>query len=297
MRYRRKGLYSVSVKVGIAVFGTCLLLVLSIMAVGIYQVKSAISRNYARNAHLVIDLIETTVTWDSFEDYIETAQKTDHALSHEESGEDYVKNLNIIKKVAADAECEYIYIFIPKSDDIIYIMDTDEENPSYMGQHDTYESSGLSAEERQYIKEGRYEFVTRTDNSYGYLMSLFRKIEVRDDVYCYVSVDIQMAHILNEIYSQIGITTVSNLLIAIVCSLLAILYFRKTLVEPIVKIADATGRFTDDEDGNHERNVFNSLVINQKDEIGDLADSLKAMELDMNSKLQEMVRDKDENSS
>ena len=109
-----------------------------------------------------------------------------------------------------------------------------------------------------------------------------------DNVICYALVDISMTLVRAREMGSIIRLLVYLIAMVLIVSVAGVLYVNFVLIKPLKTLLKATSSYDgENQDATHE--VFSKLDIKTTDEIGDLAESMKKMEADINRKINELT--------
>ena len=113
------------------------------------------------------------------------------------------------------------------------------------------------------------------------------------NIICYTLVDISLQNVRNKQADNIIRLFFYLMITVVVLSGLGILVVHFTLIKPVKTLQDAAKSYdVNNPEKTHEK--FKELKVNTHDEFSDLAESMKAMENDINIKISELVKTNDE---
>ena len=179
-------------------------------------------------------------------------------------------------------EIKYIYVQVLEKDKVTYIFDADHTEDQYqLGTVRPVSTETMGMKDREY---GVPAFISNTPDD-GWLCSCMRPVlDDSGNPVALVGVDISMFEVVNNSIAYL-VTLIAIILIAV--ALLIILILRgvdKAVVRPINSLSHATRTFVEDRSGGlKEDSAITKLDIKTGDEIETLCDSVKQMELDINS--------------
>lgn len=201
---------------------------------------------------------------------------------------EYKSLLGLLKKLREDNHVVSLYLGYTDVDTMrdLYIVDASGEGQACQpGDMDSVEEEHISK-----VLNGDYTFPAYVTNypEYGWLCSASAPVYGEDgSVICMVLVDISMNEIRSDRQNFL-MQIAAIIAIAAVVMLIIILFITdKTLLKPIGKLSTAAKNYIGDE--KTEQSVFEPLKIKTGDEIEDLYDSLKQMEIDINSYISEVT--------
>lgn len=183
---------------------------------------------------------------------------------------------------ANDVDCIYAVFVDADTEAFIYLVDAAEEEPCPIGCFDpVYE------ENKRVLEDPAVGFPTYTTNTeeYGYLATTGTPVyDSSGEVAGYTMVDISMDNIAawqKKLSSRlIGL----ELIVTALVIFFSVLLVNRALVRPINQLSRAAREYSSDKDLS-AHNHFSRLDIHTHDEIGDLTESMKAMEQDLNDKI------------
>lgn len=204
---------------------------------------------------------------------------------------EYEELLDVLSRLREDNNAESLYLGYTDVDTMkdIYLVDASVEEPCKPGACDD-----IRPEHIEKIKEGDYEFPAFITNlpEYGWLCSASAPIRDSDgNVIGVALVDISMNKIMSDrqdfLLSLILITAISALIIAA----LVLILINKFLLEPINVLSNATSLFVSEkkEDKCSNSSLIAKLNIKTGDEIERLSESVKKMETDLNTYIDELT--------
>ncbi len=204
---------------------------------------------------------------------------------------EYKELLDILTKLREDNGAESLYLGYTDVETMkdLYLVDASTGEPCRPGTYDD-----VRPEHIEKIKAGDYEFPAFITNlpEYGWLCSA--SAPIKDDngsVIGVALVDISMNKIMSDrqafLISLILITAVSAFIIAAVVLFLA----NKFLIKPINVLSDAASVFVSEkqETTKTEMSQIAKLNIKTGDEIEKLSESVKKMETDLNTYIEELT--------
>ena len=200
-----------------------------------------------------------------------------------------IQNVN-----SSDIDCIYISYIDTQRELFIYVVDDAEEEdacpPGCIDPLYDFNKGVLTNPEK-----GFPAYITNTEE-YGYLVTAGTAIKDDDEVIAFAMVDISMTtvrksqanRIVNLFFSLLG----GMALLAIV----GIIVVTFILVRPVNRVNNIAKSY-DDTDPEKTHESFMSLKVNTKDEIEDLADSLKRMEAGVYDRIKQLTKMNEELSA
>ena len=206
-----------------------------------------------------------------------------------EKDDDYYAMLDILFDIKESNDVLYLYVQKVAAEGCTYIMDADDEETACpLGQTDP-----LAEGNDQYLDKleaGIPAFITNTD--YGWLCSAGAPIiDKAGNVTALAFADISMDEVMAD--RQNFLILVCVVLIAATLIIIAIMIFviNKAVVSPINALSRAAGSFVKDKDGMQHTGVsaISKLKIHTGDEIENLCESIKTMEKDINTYIENLT--------
>ncbi len=205
---------------------------------------------------------------------------------------EYKNLLELLKKIREDNDVVSLYVGYTDVDTMrdLYIVDASgEDNACHPGDFDLVEEEHVEK-----VKNGDYEFPAYVTDyeEYGWLCSASAPVfkDGSTEAICMVLVDISMEKISAERKDFLTKIAVMIVMVSVFIFVAVLLITDRTLLRPIKKLSDAANGYTKSQnDEKTERFVFEPLKIKTGDEIEDLYDSLRQMENDINSYINEVT--------
>lgn len=204
---------------------------------------------------------------------------------------EYKELLGVLTKLREDNEAESLYLGYTDVDTMkdLYLVDASADEPCRPGAYDD-----VQPEHIEKIKKGDYEFPAFITNlpEYGWLCSASSPIkDGNGNIIGVALVDISMNKIMSDrrdfLISLILITAIS----ALIAAALVLLLVNKFLIKPINVLSDAASTFVSDkhEESQDGHSKIEKLNIKTGDEIEELSESVKKMESDLNTYIDELT--------
>ena len=177
-------------------------------------------------------------------------------------------------------DCIYIEYVDVEHNFVVYLCDTDDgETSCPPGQLDPLHG--------EYTKAGYKPQVVRTDR-YGSLIIAGAPIMDGDNVVAYAMVDIQMELVRGQQASSIIRLAVYLVATLILLGVGGVIWASVWMIRPLQKLTSATKEYDSDKPKEtHE--AFQKIEINTRDEISDLAESMKMMENDVYERFNDLL--------
>ena len=109
------------------------------------------------------------------------------------------------------------------------------------------------------------------------------------EVIGYIGIGEENALITEDVYSFVVFYILIAVLFVIIIVLISRVFFRWLIVKPVKQLTKAAQRYSDIDDKLHSEPIFANLKIKTHDEIRTLADSMKDMELDLASYMENLT--------
>jgi len=181
-----------------------------------------------------------------------------------------------------DVDCLYIHYGDPVSVAFIYLVDAAEEDACPPGCIDQYEMENeINQNALKHPENGIPAYITDTE-AYGYLVSVAVPIWYNGEVVAFSNVDIDMEEIRARQRSFTLMTFAILFALAVVVCIIGFIIVNRAVVAPIRRLTDTASNYIKEENESGTHHGFADLKIASNDEIGELANSMKQMESDIN---------------
>ncbi|MCR4764244.1 MAG: diguanylate cyclase [Lachnospiraceae bacterium] len=265
-------------------------------------ISSIINSEYCRSADELARTVAAVLDGNQVERLSRKAQEIYHAtenkvLSDEWGSPEFNEYIDRFSSLEQDAdflslreqlvrfqdqnnvECIYLGWMSAEDEIYMYICDADPEEPCPPGCLDHTEEVDYTQ-----LARGEYQYpayITNTEE-YGWLVTSNMPIFSPDgEMVAHCGVDISMDMIRAKQKEYTVLTGLLLLAVSLVISMIGILLVNRVLVKPLKILADAALNYCE-ENGEELKHGFEQIRISNRDEIGDLADSMKQMERDIN---------------
>ena len=170
---------------------------------------------------------------------------------------------------------------------VIYLCDdADEEERCLPGSFDEFTENDMSIYD--HMEEGFYPEITNMPE-YGHLASVGRPVFDEDhNIIAFTLIDLSMDDIIkkeNQTTLILSLALGGLSVVAVVSGFLLVLFL---VIHPVRKLTKVANEYT--QDSTHTLSKFSDVKINTKDEIEDLANSMKKMESDINTHITNLLR-------
>ena len=213
-------------------------------------------------------------------------------LASGETDAAYDAAYNTLCNIQKNSGVEYIYVFKPEDDGVIYFMDSDQSERGFpFGTRGSYEAGGFRDNAGKMVRGEQIKPIV-SNGQFGWLMSVLTPLKTSDGQPAgYVAVDVLMNEVVEDL------RTFANrmfLLMAVITAVMSLLYYyisKRTLADPIIKLSDAAGKLVEEERSGATTGtaIFENLTVRTHDEVGALCQSLTHMEQDMNAFIRDLV--------
>ena len=297
------------ISVAVILSGTC------IVVSGIVN-RSTMEKEYMITADSMAATVAVTVDGDKVESITQKVMKmyadSDNKISNERSEEDgyeaYTEQflglmededyINVRKQLRAvqdvsEVDCVYTLCIDPKAKTAVYIVDAAYEDVVTPGCFDMVEECCYPYLSN--LTQGFPAFVTNT-KEYGWVVTACAPIyNSKGDVVCFSAVDLSMNEVLEKENSFLLALAGILLFLTIIICVIAIIYVKQKLVKPINMLSEAAGQYGQNQSSPH--NEFGSLDIHTGDELEILLKSMKQMEKDIDSYIDNLSQTREQLSS
>lgn len=190
-------------------------------------------------------------------------------------------------QVANNVDSVYLLYIDPKEKAAVYMVDASDD-PCPPG---CIDSLTINEENLRIIDHpdiGFPSYITNTEE-YGWLVTAGVPVYSGGKIICYAMVDISMADIRKQQRQFVFNLTIILLSLTVIICLISAFLVNYSLTRPLKSLSTAAAHYCSDEsDG--ERNIFSNLDIHTRDEIEELADSMKKMESDLNDHIKNLLQ-------
>ena len=199
-----------------------------------------------------------------------------------------------IEQFHSKNEAKYTYLAYADFDgkNLVYLVDDSPEDEICLpGSFDLFTEQDMTIFD--HMNTGFEPEVTNTPE-YGYLVSVGRPIFEGESIVAFALVDLSMDEIIakeNQETQRLAIILFSIGGAAILGAFLLVIYL---IVHPIHKLTRAANDYTSGNDESLQK--FSKVMIRTRDEIEDLANSMKKMESDINQYIEDLIGEQKRNT-
>jgi sigma-B regulation protein RsbU (phosphoserine phosphatase) len=274
--------FPLSRKIAVMVIAIAIILSTVLIAAFTEHYRQEMIDDFERMAMDVAAIAATQLNPDKFQTYLDTGVKD----------EEYEKAFEQLSKFRESADVEYLYVVVPKPDEVWYVMDTDPtEGQIPLGFHQPYYEGEFAANAERMVRGERIKPIV-SNEEYGWLLSAYYPVQTSSgDPAGYVGVDILMRNVRENLNNFVFNVIALIALLTAVLSFALIRMTNRTVAEPIRSLSTAARQLVEAErsGGQRELSIFRQLQVDSSDEVGDLYQSLKRMEQDMNAYIRDLV--------
>ena len=274
--------FPLSRKIAVMVIAIAIILSTVLIAAFTEHYRQEMIDDFERMAMDVAAIAATQLNPDKFQTYLDTGVKD----------EEYKNAFEQLSKFRESADVEYLYVVVPKPDEVWYVMDTDPtEGQIPLGYHQPYYEGEFAKNAERMVRGERIKPIV-SNEEYGWLLSAYYPVQTSSgDPAGYVGVDILMRNVRENLNSFVFNVIALIALLTAVLSFALIRMTNRTVAEPIRSLSTAARQLVEAErsGGQRELSIFRQLQVDSSDEVGDLYQSLTRMEQDMNAYIRDLV--------
>lgn len=262
--------FSLGLKFSLVIILMIALIATLIVFLGYQNYTRQIINRYRQANVALINSMSEIIDWDKVDFYARTRVPDDA----------YAQCLDGLRLCARAGDAKYIYIFKPTEGGCTFIFDTEEgENQHRLG--DTLDWERFSGGYRQDMIDGKEIEVDLEDVAdYGWLLTFYTPFsDSRGNFVGYVGVDYSAAQLRVEQAEFITQLAIAALVVSFVITVVLVLILNFVIIRPVNKIASAANSYlVNTSEAFSVKNSITRLNVKTKDELEDLASSLKNME-------------------
>ena len=283
----------------------CLMIGLSLYSIAVARQNISTAFNLSRNASAILHKTADTETLSrevmtryrslSEEERAEPLSETYQAVFADlTEREDYKTILSVLSDFKASSEVYDIYLAMYDSQNnaIVYIADPElsPENHCEPGMWERTEHEGI----KKFLNwngTGMLYDIGNTEN-YGWMCTAGVPVRAQSgEVTCFVLSDITLQNVISGIWRFVLQYTIGLVLVILLFGFFLTRHLKKTVVEPINAITEASRRYTADKKAGVQNTAhFTHLEVHTGDEIENLALTVKDMERDLQDHEQNLTR-------
>ena len=283
----------------------CLMIGLSLYSIAVARQNISTAFNLSRNASAILHKTADTETLSrevmtryrslSEEERADPSSETYQAVFADlTEREDYKTILSVLSDFKASSEVYDIYLAMYDSQNnaIVYIADPElsPENHCEPGMWERTEHEGI----KKFLNwngTGMLYDIGNTEN-YGWMCTAGVPVRAQSgEVTCFVLSDITLQNVISGIWRFVLQYTIGLVLVILLFGFFLTRHLKKTVVEPINAITEASRRYTADKKAGVQNTAhFTHLEVHTSDEIENLALTVKDMERDLQDHEQNLTR-------
>ena len=283
----------------------CLMIGLSLYSIAVARQNISTAFNLSRNASAILHKTADTETLSrevmmryrslSEEERADPSSETYQAVFADlTEREDYKTILSVLSDFKASSEVYDIYLAMYDSQNnaIVYIADPElsPENHCEPGMWERTEHEGI----KKFLNwngTGMLYDIGKTEN-YGWMCTAGVSVRAQSgEVTCFVLSDITLQNVISGIWRFVLQYTIGLVLVILLFGFFLTRHLKKTVVEPINAITEASRRYTADKKAGVQNTAhFTHLEVHTGDEIENLALTVKDMERDLQDHEQNLTR-------
>ena len=283
----------------------CLMIGLSLYSIAVARQNISTAFNLSRNASAILHKTADTETLSrevmtryrslSEEERADPSSETYRAVFADlTEREDYKTILSVLSDFKASSEVYDIYLAMYDSQNnaIVYIADPElsPENHCEPGMWERTEHEGI----KKFLNwngTGMLYDIGNTEN-YGWMCTAGVPVRAQSgEVTCFVLSDITLQNVIAGIWRFVLQYTIGLVLVILLFGFFLTRHLKKTVVEPINAMTEASRRYTADKKAGVQNTAhFTHLEVHTGDEIENLALTVKDMERDLQDHEQNLTR-------
>ena len=204
--------------------------------------------------------------------------------------QDYKDILASLKEVAAGVSSEVSSLYLSYVDPVnrlfVYVADSAEEDPCPPGCLDPIYDFNQGVIDNPEIGFPAY---TTNTAEYGHLVTAGTAVHYNGNVIGYAVVDVSMEAVRDNQATRIVELFVQMVIVGVILIALSLLIVHFAIARPIHRLKNAANTYSE---GSREEahEAFTKLKVNTGDELTDLAISMRAMENDIHTQINELTR-------
>lgn len=205
---------------------------------------------------------------------------------------EYQDVVSILRNIKDSNQVLYLYIIYPTESGSYFVFDTDEtEEACPYGYYMEYYADSFGKISDKLIRGERVPAVI-SDQEYGWIISIsYPYISSDGELIGYVCVDISMDQVVADRQTFLLNVVIIMAVITLVFTVIYLLLVNNIVVRPIKQMTAATEVFISArEDERGAQSPISALSVNTKDELQTLCESLKQMESDLNSHIDNLKK-------
>ena len=198
-----------------------------------------------------------------------------------ENTEALKKQLATFEKVN-NVDCMYLVWVVPEDEAAVYLVDADPVDPCPTGNFDHYSEF---LDDMDFDPERGFPAYASDTEEYGWLITAGAPVrDSKGEIAAYATLDVNMQEVRDTQRSYILLNGSLLLGLTVIMILTGLFFVNHYIVKPLHILSSAAKNYCRDsrDSRNSLHHGFEALQLRNHDEIGDLYDSMKQMESDMN---------------
>ncbi len=267
---------------GFAILGIVLILIISFVVADQYIRKEM--GNYRDTAFAYTKSIAEMIDGDKIAHYLESGEKDEY----------YDEILSYLNTFRYNTEIQYIYVFVPDKDELVYIWDANvlregetELDICELGDREEYwsESDKDTIHKIYYDEEQYNELTLSKDEKYGSMASAYSVIsDGNGEPVAVVGVDMYMTNLQSDMRQFLNVVPFVIVVIILVAIWLFYSFVKRRIVSPINILRNVSKSMVQ----NLEKDETIEVSIDTGDEIEELFNSFKQMYSDVKDYIREL---------
>ena len=285
-----KKIHSIRTKIVCGLILLALVISSTLVYVSYYTYKTTMDRHYEALGDHVAQTAISLLDENKMLDYSRrvTADHPEKVMMET----DYQKIRSVLSSIKDSNQVLYLYMIYPTESGSYFVFDTDEsEDACPYGYYMEYYTDSFGKISDKLIRGERVPAVI-SDQEYGWIISIsYPYISSSGELIGYVCVDISMDQVVADrqffLLNAVIILAVITLIFTVVYLLLANAVF----VRPVKQMTAATQAFISTREGERQaQSPISALRVNTGDELQTLCQSLKQMESDLNTHIENLKK-------
>lgn len=279
---------SLSKKIRFIIVCLSVLLVISSVIISHFCSKDLLDTQYDERASDIANIISVQMNYEDFEKFYIPDISEEKAEEIMNSAE-YKEINDLLYNIRVSSSIKYLYIVRPTENGVYYLFDTDEpENAFPLGYIEEYYK-----EELKYLDDflnGKSVPSTQSNSEFGWLKTVFYPVNIDGKMVAYICMDYPMDYVLSIEITFLVLLLGVMIVFSIIFLIITLRWMNKVVIKPINNIAKATKEFVNNKE-NSELGVspISKISIHTNDELEVLSDSIKTMEKDINSYIENIT--------
>ena len=303
---KKKKQHSITRRILLSMVLMAVLMIIGTAIAAGYQLFESSLNLYAEYAYSYANMLSSNVFASDIEKYLKkdrpgmTKEEREKVVTEIENDEGYVRIWALLETSVSYANLRYIYVVVPKEEDMVYIWDavhldpgatelTDEtvaalEKQARPLEHDSYGEGEKDA--MMAVMKGTWDGSMVVDQNYNNEVlgtALAPITDLNGNTVAVVGVDIDLADLLVSILKMCLNVALAISIILAVCMVIYYFILQSRIIRPIVLLKKASSNLVEDLD----KDTTFSVNVHTGDEIEALARSFEEMDVRLKQYLKE----------